>query len=40
MSIDLILTILAGVCGVAAIVDRDHPWAGIGVLVLAIALVV
>lgn len=40
MSLDIILILAAGGCGVAAIVDREHPWSGLGVLLLAISLLI
>lgn len=40
MTLALILILAAGICGVASIIDREHPWAGIGVLVLAVSQVV
>ena len=40
MSLELIIILAAGVCGVASLIDREHPWAGVGVLLLAVALVI
>lgn len=40
MSLHIVVILLAGVCGVAALIDsHPRPWAGLGVLLLAIALV-
>lgn len=39
MTVHLILALLAGLCGVAAILDNSpRPWAGLGILALAVAL--
>lgn len=39
-ALDLILAVAAGIAGVAAILENDARYAGVGVLLLAIALVV
>jgi hypothetical protein len=41
MTVDLVLIILAGICGVALIIDNSsRPWAGLGIIALAVALLV
>lgn len=40
MTVHIVLIIAAGLCGVGAIIDANRPWAGLGILALAVALLV
>ena len=40
MTVDLILVIAAGIWAVAAILENDARYAGVGVLLLAVSVVV
>ena len=40
MTVDILLAFAAGICAVAAILQNDARYAGVGILALAVALVV